>query len=351
MIGWFVQHEHVRPLDRKPTEDQTCGFAPGESLQPFLDIVPGEEHPGHPAADETDVLARTKIPNPFLGSAGECLELFLTILCKITQMSFVSPLHRTRIRGLLPHDDFEESGLADAVGPDDRQPFAPLHQKIHTVQHGILTKCFLDSLDSEHIATAVASWLEPKRGIAARALWKFLQRIRFLLNQTDSTLCLACLTRLRTKSIHKLLMVRDLTLPSGDILYSALAFRPLGLEKRAVVSAIGQHRFVVDIQNDGGDVVEEPMIVRDYDQESSKIPHKDLEPANGYDVEVVGGLIEQQDIGSAGQNLSQQHPELESTGKSRHRIAMHLRRNAETLENGGSPSFGGVSVVPLDDLL
>jgi len=48
------------------------------------------------------------------------------------------------------------------------------------------------------------------------------------LNQADFTLRLACLTRLCAESIHKLLMVRDLTLPSSDFFDPARPFRPLG---------------------------------------------------------------------------------------------------------------------------
>ena len=42
----------------------------------------------------------------------------------------------------------------------------------------------------------------------------------------------------------------------------------------------------------GHDVVEEPVIVRDYNQDPGKISHEGLEPADGDNVQVVRGLIE-----------------------------------------------------------
>ena len=57
-----------------------------------------------------------------------------------------------------------------------------------------------------------------------------------------------------------------------------------------------------------GDAVEEPAVVRDHDGTAGEAEQRVFERAQGVDVEIVGGLVEQQHVAAAAQQLGQVHP-------------------------------------------
>src|SRR5581483_8571827 len=55
------------------------------------------------------------------------------------------------------------------------------------------------------------------------------------------------------------------------------------------------------------DAVEEPAVVADDDRAARELEERVLERAEGVDVEVVGGLVEQQDVAAAAEHLREMH--------------------------------------------
>ena len=62
--------------------------------------------------------------------------------------------------------------------------------------------------------------------------------------------------------------------------------------------------------------------MRDEQQRARILAEPVLEPQHGVEVEVVGGLVEQQQIGAALQRLREVEPHAPAAGKARHRIAV-----------------------------
>ena len=85
---------------------------------------------------------------------------------------------------------------------------------------------------------------------------------------------------------------------------------------------------VVDVQRVAGDVVQEALVVRDDHRAAGVVGQELLEPADGQDVEVVGRLVEQQDVDAADQDLRQQHPQLEPARQ---------RAQRRAVDRGGDP--------------
>jgi hypothetical protein len=67
--------------------------------------------------------------------------------------------------------------------------------------------------------------------------------------------------------------------------------------KLAVVAAVADHLGVVDVQRDLRDGVEEFAVVADHDQRAGIALEPGFEPDQGIEVEVVGGFVEQQQVG------------------------------------------------------
>ena len=57
----------------------------------------------------------------------------------------------------------------------------------------------------------------------------------------------------------------------------------------------------------GNDAVEEPAVVRDDDRAAAEVEQRLFQRAQGFDVEVVGRFVEQQQVAAALQQLRQVH--------------------------------------------
>src|SRR5437879_2959126 len=82
------------------------------------------------------------------------------------------------------------------------------------------------------------------------------------------------------------------------------------LQPRRVIALPGNAVAAVELENPLGRVVEEVAVVRHRDHGAGKPPQKLLEPLDAFRIEVVGGLIEQQDIGLGEQQPAQRDAAL-----------------------------------------
>ena len=70
-----------------------------------------------------------------------------------------------------------------------------------------------------------------------------------------------------------------------------------------------------------------------------------FQPADGVDVQVVGGLIQQQNIGIREQGLRQQHPQLPARGDFAHGAKMLVYWNPRPHQQLSRAGFGSVAIV------
>ncbi len=84
--------------------------------------------------------------------------------------------------------------------------------------------------------------------------------------------------------------------------------------------------------------------MRNDDHGAVAIVEHALEPADGVDIEVIGGLVEQHDIGICEQRLRQQHAQLPARRDSRHRPGMLFQRNIQTQQQLTCTGLGAVAV-------
>ena len=142
----------------------------------------------------------------------------------------------------------------------------------------------------------------------------------------------------------------------GDLLFALLvlaldAGADAGLLQHHVVVAavVGDDGLVVDVGDVGADVVEEVPVVRDGDDGAVVAVEEVLEPVDGFEVEVVGGLVEQQRLGVAEERLGEQDADLLAALQLGHVALVELVGDVETLQQDGGVGFGFVAVLVADD--
>ena len=103
----------------------------------------------------------------------------------------------------------------------------------------------------------------------------------------------------------------------GDLLFALGVLRfeggtDLGFGHDHVVVAAGvdDDGLVVDVGGVGGDGVEEVAVVGDGDEGAVVVVEEVLEPVDGVEIEVVGGLVEEQGLGLAEEGLGEQDADL-----------------------------------------
>ena len=78
----------------------------------------------------------------------------------------------------------------------------------------------------------------------------------------------------------------------------------------------------------GGSSIEKLVIVRHHEQAARVLHQKALEPADADQIEVVGGLVQEEDVRHADQDLAEQHAQLVAARQGAERLLLDLRRDA-----------------------
>ncbi len=107
-----------------------------------------------------------------------------------------------------------------------------------------------------------------------------------------------------------------------------------------VAAGVDDDGLVVDVRDVGADRVEEVAVVRDGDDRAVVTSEEVLQPVDGFEIEVVGRLVEQQCLGIAEERLCQQHANLLAALQLGHLALVDLVGDVEALEQDGGVGLG-----------
>ena len=141
----------------------------------------------------------------------------------------------------------------------------------------------------------------------------------------------------------------DLLFALGVLRFEGGADLGLGHDHLVVAAGVGDDGFVVDVGGVGGDRVEEVAVVGDGDEGAVVVLEEVLEPVDGFEIEVVGGLVEEQGLGLAEEGLGEQDADLLAALEFAHAALVDGLGDVETVEKDGGVGLGGVAVFVADD--
>ena len=99
----------------------------------------------------------------------------------------------------------------------------------------------------------------------------------------------------------------------------------------------------------GADVVEKVPVVRDGNDGAVVAVEKVLEPVDRFEVEVVGGLVEEERFRVAEEGLGEEDADLLAALQLGHLALVELVWDVEALEQDGGVGLGLVAVLVADD--
>ena len=139
---------------------------------------------------------------------------------------------------------------------------------------------------------------------------------------------------LQVGALDLFLLVRDLLL--------AKVLGTLALEA-GVIADIKLRTAVVQMKDVACHAVEELAVVADQHQHAGVFQQPLLQPQHRVQVEVVGGLVEQQQVAGRHQRARQIEPGAPAAGKSGHRARMGFRREAQPVQQPSCTRRGVVT--------
>ncbi|AFJ34468.1 30S ribosomal protein S5 [Mycobacterium sp. H4Y] len=318
VVGGLVEQDEVSALLERQREVEPVALAAREhagrlllvwSLEPERRHVGPRRHLGladddvvQPVGDDLpDVLLRVD------ARAG---------LVDVAQLDGLADLDRAAVRLLETDDGLEQRGLSDAVGADDPDDAVARQGERQVLDEGASAEALVKVLDLDHHVA------QPRTDRDLDLLEVELARLLGLGGHLLVALqpCLALgLARLGPGAHPRQLLGQPL-LQLGVL--APLHREPFGLllQVRGVVALVRVGPAAVEFQDPFGDVVQEVPVVGDR-QDRARIRGEVLfEPLHALGVEVVGGLVEEQQVGLGQEQLAQRDAAALTAGQVGHRL-------------------------------
>ena len=309
MVGGLVQaqerlggHEHLG-------ECQTRLFSAGEDAYLLLDgiVVTKQEGAQQAALLRHGPLGRDGVD--FLQDSvglGHALERVLGVIGHAHVGAQVAGAGGGRLQS---GDDLHERGLAGAVGADERHVLAAVELEVDIAVDVFVAVGLGDALQAhDHIAGA--RWVRELKVDVLVALGQDDELLFDLLDLADALLSLGSLGGLVAELVNEDLHMGDVALLGGALGAHLLQVVLALLEVAAVIAGVGGHATVFEC----GDVVDagvhEGAVVADDEDGAVVVGDKAAQPLDAFEVQVVGGLVQQQQVGVAQEELGERDAHL-----------------------------------------
>ncbi len=250
----------------------------------------------------------------------------------------------SRDRCDLPRENAHQRGFTRAVAAENADPVARIHRERHILDDAARTVAGGQLLQGEQ---------RPRQFGGSREL-PFEARLRLYRGdftearqRLDAALHLLGLGRLCTKALDKTRDSRGLAFLSGDECPRALALGRVLYFEGAVVARVGAQPAGFDEQDAAHHAVQEFPVVGYQQQCAGIVPQPLLEPEDRVEIEVVGRLVEQQQVRAAHQRARQVRPHFQAARELSHGAVDFLGREPESRRQLRGAAPAGISGEPL----
>jgi hypothetical protein len=242
--------------------------------------------------------------------------------------------------GQLAGQDLDEGGFAGAVGAEETDAVARLQAQPHLVQNDLVSITGAALVQGQEGARQAGRGAE---GEVERAIDMGRGDALHALQGLDAALGLAGLGGLGAEALDEALDAADfLLLADEGGLALAQAFGAQGLEG-AVVAGVKIQMALLDMGNLADDGVQEVAVVGNQQEGTGIVAQPGFQPDDRVQVQVVGGLVEEHEVGAAHEGARQAQAHAPASGPARHRASLLAGVEAQAVEQAGGAALGGVA--------
>src|SRR5829696_4080117 len=233
------------------------------------------------------------------------------VLLDVGELDGLADLDLAVVRLLLADQHLEQRGLAGAVGADDADDAVARQRERQVVDQDAVTEALGQILRLDDDAAQPRTRRDLDLLEVQLAELVGLRGHLLVAGQPRLALGLAGLGA----GADPLQLVLEALLALGVLGALDLEAGGLGLQVGGVVALVGVGPAAVELEDPLGDVVEEVPIVGDGDDGAGVLLQVLLQPRDALGVEVVGGLVEQQQVRRLEQQLAQRDATALATGQ------------------------------------
>ena len=325
VVGGLVQNEEVGVLHEHRAQLQATALATGE----FVDIVLllkrsehemlQELHGGEVLASAQVHILRHTVHGIYHLHVLVHLHGFLAEVAKLHRFAYDEA---PRIWSHKSQKQFQEGALARTVVAHDSHLLIAREVVVEVLQYNqffptlACREGLAHVLCLEYLASDIgAVYLQAQFVLLNMALGLLLQFVESLL--AVSGLVAACLRRGAHPLQFGAVEVVGTRYLGTCIVYALLAF----LQIVGIVATVGVERLVVHLQDDVAHAVQEIAVVGDHEQRYALATQIALEPLYHLQVEMVGGLVQDEQVGVLQEHVGQRHALNLSAGEYAHLAA------------------------------
>ncbi|CDA37055.1 putative ATP-binding component of ABC transporter [Collinsella sp. CAG:166] len=314
VVGRLVQAQERLGRHEHLCQGQTCFLTTGKDADLLLDgvVVAKEEGTQQAALLRHGPLGRDGVDLLQDGvGLGHALERVLGVIGHAHVGAQVAGAGGGWLQA---GEDLHERGLAGSVGADERHVLAAVELEVDVAVDVLVAVGLGYALEAyDHVAGARRVG-ELKVDMLV-ALGQDDELLLDLLDLADTLLGLGGLGGLVAELIDEDLHVGDVALLGGTLGAHLLKVVLALLEVAAVVAGVGGHAAVLE----RGDVVDagvhEGAVVADDEDGAVVAGDKAAQPLDTLEIQVVGGLVQEQQVGVAQEKLGERDAHLPAAGK------------------------------------
>ena len=224
-------------------------------------------------------------------------------LVDVGELHGLADPHLAAVGLLLSDHHLEQGGLADAVRADDADDACPGKGEAQVLDQHAVAEALGELAALEHVRAEARARRDVDLCQVDHAVAVGLRRHLLVSGQPGLGLGLTGLG-VRT---HPVELLREAPSQLGVLLALDLESSRLLLQIRRVVTLVGVGPAAVQLQNPASHVVHEVPVVGHRDDRTRVGREVLLEPQHRLGVQVVGGLIEQEQVGLLQEQLAQRH--------------------------------------------
>ena len=327
IVGRFIEHQDIGGLQEEASQEEPVALASREHLGRHPDPVGGEEEVPEIAVD----VARPSLEGDGLRLSGDIPSHALLPVDLVPELVEVDDLElgsegdRSGF-GLEPAEQkFQQGGLAASVRTDDADLVAAPEGGAEVAHDRGSSVAEADILGLDDLLSGGRPLLEFDL-CRAGALATFAPLGAQGLEGADAALVpgAPCLHSLTQPGF----LLGELLVECSPLLLLRLQRGTLPFEVGVVIAGPACEVPPVEFDDACGEFPQEGAVVRDEEEGRLDLEQEVLEPEDRFEIEVVGRLVQQEDIGLSHQGAGQQDASLQSSGKT---LELFLRRQVHLL--------------------
>src|SRR5690606_4897318 len=267
-------------------------------------------------------------------------QLLELVLSEVTDLEIARLDAPAFARFELASQELHQGRLAGAVAPEQRDAVAGLNAHADRAQYDAVSISDRLLFQRQQCTGQFLRWQESEfdERVAVRRDNSLHTRERL-----HAALRLTRLARLGAKALDKSHDMPDLALLP---LVHGLLLRELRgtlFLEGGVVAGVSLHLALLDVHDTVDCAIEELAIVRDHEQRAAIAAQPLLEPHHRIEIEMIGRLIQQQQVGATHQRLGDVQPYTPAARERADRPHFILGREAEAVHQAGRPAAGIVA--------